>query len=487
MRKATVKVERLHSLSLPTSPTFSSDQPNHDAAIILSAAINSRRKRADVTKYLEAKGVPYAIRDMAHTQPFFWSAPLVSFDYDPGLARDETIIATVKTTLQVHRNDRQDEQQKRPRADVFGREHPRRYVYGFAAAFSLRHDRLDWDLTESEWAFSALEPYAIDVREDKIALAGCNYVNVIDVNTAQETPCRHPWLGQAHTVQFSADGKRLLVASSAFDAVIEFDTTSGEVTWEWFAWDHGFHQSKLGHDVVRFPERRQALIAMGRDVLLVDDPSKFEYGVATRLSPGHLNSALYDVDGKILVTLFHQGTGIIIDRSTNDVREVISGFVNPHKFSRREKGGYFISDTRRGKLVFLDEKYRRVCEITLRGVPGIERSQILSEFLQNTTEIRKDLFACVDIHRNSLWLVDLERRRYRGIKFSKEWSVHDVTRVEQQHLVRIGQLIGRTFGNVQAFASKDEKVIRHFSPDGRELAKLTLDPQGRAKEMDVEM
>ena len=51
----------------------------------------------------------------------------------------------------------------------------------------------------------------------------------------------------------------------------------------------------------------------------------------------------------------------------------------------------------------------------------------VSEYLQNATELREDLFACIDIHRSSLWLMDVKRRRYRGIKFPVEWSMHDVT------------------------------------------------------------
>ncbi len=77
----------------------------------------------------------------------------------------------------------------------------------------------------------------------------------------------------------------------------------------------------------------------------------------------------------------------------------------------------------------MDEKYRPEYEVALAGMPGIARSPHLSEFLQNTTELREDLFACIDIHRSSLWLIDVKHRRYRGIKFPGEWSVHDVAGV----------------------------------------------------------
>jgi hypothetical protein len=116
-------------------------------------------------------------------------------------------------------------------------------------------------------------------------------------------------------------------------------------------------------------------------------------------------------------------------------------------------------------------------EIALAGTPGIERSPQLSEYLQNSTELREDLFACIDIHRNSLWLIDVKRRRYRGIKFPVEWSVHDVASLGREHR-RLGSLVGTQFGKVAAFARR-LKIIHHFSVDGREITALARDTQDR--------
>lgn len=489
VRKTGAIVERPQSRhKTPSYPQSNQDKSVGLEESIVPVAGGDGPKLKVLTGQLEKSGIPYLDRDIVRAKRSFSVIPLVTYKYDPGLARDEKIIVTVKTTLQRYRNLRQEEQQKRARSDVFGRERARRYVYGVVAAFSLSHDRLDWDLTQSEWSFSALEPYAVNICGKKIALVGGSYVRLIDMETGQATTCRHPWLSQVHTVQFSSDEKKLLVASTGFDAVIEFDAESGEVSWEWFAWEHGFDRSMLGHYVVRFPERSEALAAIGQEALLVEDPSSFEFGIPTRLIPAHLNSALYDVDGRILVSLFHQGTGNIIDRHTGKVRKVISGLVNPHKLStRRRGGGYHISDTRRGNLVFLDENYRRVSEISLSGLPGVERSLLLSEFLQNTTELKDDLFACIDIHRNSIWLIDVERHKFRGIKFPVEWSVHDIACVEQEHLSRVGGLVGKALGKVEAIAQREGKMIRHFSVDGQEIATFNLDPEGWVMGLDVEM
>jgi hypothetical protein len=487
MKKNDPIVKQRRSLSeTPSSPMSDSSEAIDKLDGIGSGSANALTRVARLTKDLTKKQIARPLRDKGETEPVFSSEPLISYKYDRSLGRNETVVVTVKTTLQVHKNDRQEEQMKRPTPEVFGREAARRHVQGFVAAVSLCHDRLDWSLKESEWTFSALEPYAVDVWEDVMALSGGNYVWLIDINTGEIRSCRHPWLSQAHTAQFSTDGTRLLVASAGFDAIFEFDTKTGKVVWEWFAWEHGFERSQLGHYVVLSAERNDALKALGQEVLFVDDPGKFEYGIPTRLCPAHLNSACYDLDGNILVTLFHQGTGIIVDKLTGEAETAISGMVNPHKLSRRNSGGYFVSDTRRGKLIFTDEKKRPVREIALTNMPGLERSDLLSEFLQNTTELKDDLFASIDIHRNSLWLIDVKQRRYRGIKFPVEWSMHDIAGLGQEHRLRIGSLVGTTFGKVQAFARED-KVIRHFSPDGREIAILTLDKTGRHRGLDFQM
>jgi hypothetical protein len=354
---------------------------------------------------------------------------------------------------------------------------------GIVAAFPLACDRFDWSLAEANWVFSAVEPYGVDASQNKMALATAKSVQLIDMDTGEARFCHNPWLNQGHTVEFSPDGEKLLVGSSGFDAVFEFDTKSGEVVWQWFAWDHGFDRSKLGHHVVRSAARFQALSAMGHEALLVEDPEKYPFGIPTRQKPAHLNSACYDSHGRVLVTFFHQGAAYVIDRNTGEAKEVISGLSNPHKLSRRKRGGYFISDTKRGKLIFLDEKYRPEYEVTLAGTPGIARSPQLSEFLQNTTELREDLFACVDIHRSCLWLIDVKNCRYRGIKFPPEWSVHYVASVARDLDQRIGKLASTHFGKVAAFA-RQLNIIHHFSVDGREITAFAFHTHGREKGLD---
>jgi hypothetical protein len=93
----------------------------------------------------------------------------------------------------------------------------------------------------------------------------------------------------------------------------------------------------LGHYVVRSAARGKTLADMGHEVLLVDDPARYPFGIPTKKKPAHLNSACYDSKGRVLITLFHQGAGYVIDRHTGEARQVISGLINPHKLARRKR------------------------------------------------------------------------------------------------------------------------------------------------------
>ena len=280
MKKIVPEAERRSSRR--EKPTFLTVHSDKNIEPVTAAKLE---KLTDLTRRRGRERIARSSRDTYGAKPVCSSEPLIAYRYDPNLARSERVAKQLRRRYSCTKTTAKKNKSKAKSPDVFGREVARSYVYGFVAAFPLSHDRLNWTLAESDWVFSALEPYAIDVWGNKMGLAGANYVWLIDMESGEVRSCQIPRLSQSHTVQFSHDGKRLLVVSSGFDAVIEFDTESGEVAWQWFAWGHDYAQSKLGHYVVRSPQKSELLKAMGKEVLLVNDPSKFEFGVPTRLSP----------------------------------------------------------------------------------------------------------------------------------------------------------------------------------------------------------
>lgn len=411
---------------------------------------------------------------------------LATFRHDFHLGRELRIIATVKNCFQVNKNGRQEAQRTRHNPEVHGREKVRPFYYGLVAAYSLAHSRFTWDLADAEWSFSSLEPYGIDVFDNLIALCGGNYVEIVDMDSGVKRSFQHPWLRQAHSVQFSGDGSRLLVSSSGFDAIFEFEVSTAETCWEWFAWDNGFDRSRLGEYYVRTRERGEELAAQGHDVVLVDDPSLHELGIPTRFCPVHINGAFYDRDENVLVTLFQQGAAIRVDRATGAATTIASGLVNPHKFHPRNGGGYYAADTRRGELLLFDDRFQVERRISLREAPGEVRSASLTEFLQSVTELDDGLFACIDIHRSTLWLIDVNARRYRGVVFPREWAVHDITLNPCSSAM--SDFVSRTFGCVDATVdAQGGKQIRHFSLEGTENTTYLLDADGRIQQGEIDI
>lgn len=403
---------------------------------------------------------------------------LSGFQHDDNLGRDLQIIATVKNCFQVDKNFRQEAQRARQNPEIHGREKVRPFYYGLVAAYSLEHAQLTWDLRDADWSFSALEPYCIDIFDNLIALCGGNYVEIVDMENGTKRAFQHPWLRQAHSVQFSGDGQRLLVSSSGFDAIFEFEVSTGQTCWEWFAWDNGFDQSRLGDYYVRTRERGALLAAQGHQVVVVDDPSQHELGIPTRFCPVHINGAFYDRDENVLMTMFQQGAAIHVDKATGKATSIASGLVNPHKFHPRREGGYYVADTRRGELQLLGDDFQVVRRISLRKAPGQIRSASLTEFLQSVSELDDGLFACVDIHRSTLWLIDANAKRYRGVAFPREWSVHDVAL--NHCLPTMTDLVPKLFGRVDArIDTEGSKWISHFSTAGCENATYQLNAEGR--------
>jgi hypothetical protein len=403
---------------------------------------------------------------------------LGAYRHDFHLGRDLRIIATVKNCFQVDKNSRQEAQRARTNPEIHGREKVRPFYYGLVASYSLAHDRFTWDLADADWSFSSLEPYCIDHFGNLMALCGGNYVEIVDMDSGVKRSLQHPWLRQAHSVQFSKDGQRLLVSSSGFDAVFEFEVATGQTCWEWFAWDNGFDESRLGEYYVRTPERAEQLTAQGRKVVLVDDPSQHELGIPTRFCPVHINGAFYDREENVLVTMFQQGAAIRVDKSTGEATGIASGLINPHKLHPRIDGGYYVADTRRGELLLLDDAFQVERRISLREAPGQVRSPSLTEFLQSVSELDDGLFACVDIHRSTLWLIDVNARRYRGVTFPREWSVHDIA---LDHCSpSMSSLVGKIFGSVSATVdAQGAKRISHLSSEGSENTAYVLDAEGR--------
>jgi hypothetical protein len=173
-----------------------------------------------------------------------------------------------------------------------------------------------------------------------------NLVWMVDGDLEVIDAWSHPLLNDVHSVSRAPAGG-VLLTSTGLDAVLEFDT-AGRLVWSWFAHLHGFNVNPMGlrvdHDLYADHRTRE---------------------VPTLRQSTHVNSAVVTPDDTVLATLFHQGVVIEIDRH-GDWQEVCSGLDHPH-WIRRAPFGWFLSDTRHGRLVRLDHQLQPMASVPVGG------------------------------------------------------------------------------------------------------------------------
>lgn len=157
-----------------------------------------------------------------------------------------------------------------------------------------------------------------------------------DLNVLREDAVASPLFSALHSISRTRSG--YLVASTGLDLLIEFNR-DGEVVWTWWATEHGFERKPDG-------ELRQ----IDKEA----DHRTIKYGTLEQTT--HVNSAAELPDGRILATLFHQGTVIAIERETGRWQTVLEGLDHPHSMRILDGQHFTVADTVHGRamLVRLD-------------------------------------------------------------------------------------------------------------------------------------
>lgn len=318
---------------------------------------------------------------------------------------------------------------------VVGRDEARDYYQGHVFCTTLDGSEIDPGRAMLRThGFRAIEPFEVSFCGDQMVLAGGNVLTRIDLASREVRQRRPQWFGHLHGVDFSPDGSQLLVASSGYDVAIE-------LTWDhdrssmWFAWEHGYEESLLGHRITRSRDTAGRWLEDGFDprrLMFLRRPGRHEpFGLPVTQRPAHLNGAHYVGGHEMLATLFHRGSGIIVDLKTGKVREQITGLQSPHDFVTRPHGGYRITDTRRARLILMNEAFQPVRQIMFNGLPGDQHRKEPTEWLQHVSWLGGDLHVAVDNHRSRIWLLDIGKRTYRGLTFPHHWWIQQVKRLPE--------------------------------------------------------
>jgi len=236
---------------------------------------------------------------------------------------------------------------------------------------------------------------------------------------------RHPLFAFLHSIELAQDGRRLLVVSSGYDALIEVDLASGGALWEWIAWEHGFNPSEDGVYLARGLQRYRELVAKGLPARLIEPERLGAHGLMTSERTNHPNSACYHPrdSGKVLATLGHSGEVVEIDRRSGEWRRVVGGLgAMPHGIER-DGAGWLVTDTLRGACWFLSPAFELERKLDFARLPGKPAELAGHEWLQVVRKIAAETYLAIDANR-ALILVDPRRRRYAVVPIDENWCVH---------------------------------------------------------------
>ncbi len=384
-------------------------------------------------------------------------APIVDHvaDYavDPDLGRGASVFITIKGFNQqaIVRKIIERKGKKTLGLTAADDTSKRRYSTGRIVFTTLDMDALDDDRLATFDGIECVEPYHLTVQGSRVAYTSGDRFHLLGAEGVQEYT--NPWMAYLHTVDFSADGDRMLIVSTGFDTVQEVDLVTGEVVWEWNAWDHGYtYAERIDTHFVRSAEQAARLAAEHptSTVTVVDPAVLPREGLATQQTPLNMNGVFFDHDGRVLATGYHRPELFVIDvdgsHTTTDL-----GLLHPHSFRPLEGDfhrGYQVANTGRGQLLLIDEDRSVNRVVDLSRLPADDEKRAgFGEWLQTVAPLDADagLFLAVDALRSGVHVLDVANRRRRFIPNPDNWTLQTVAPIETtaaDMIVRHQQLAG---------------------------------------------
>lgn len=273
------------------------------------------------------------------------------------------------------------------------------------------------------------EPRGLDISNESIAVSSENLVHIYSEDNISHI--KDPWFSYIHTVKFNKDdgADKILVSSSGYDCIFEYDLKSHERSWEWFAWENGFKKGfdpETGGDILltRSAEEATFFRVTGKHHLFIKDPQEQTLPTANRAA--FINSVLYDTDieGKLLATFFHEGAVYRIDMASGVTEKILDGMKSPHG-GRNFRDQYMATSTATGEVVFSNSE-----RISFKDLPGKPAELKSMEWLQNSAPF-DDCIITIDANRNSFVLFDPEKEQYDMIPFDPNWAIQDIAEMKE--------------------------------------------------------
>ncbi len=240
---------------------------------------------------------------------------------------------------------------------------------------------------------------------------------------------RDPHFAFLHTVALHPTAERMLIVSSGYDAVLELSLTTGERTWEWFAWDHGFNPSADGVYLASTPEKAAEYEAAGLPALYIDPAHYGPLGIVTAKRTAHPNAATYNpytATPSVIISMAHKGSLYEVNQAGKKKHRCTL-----HRMAhgiRPFADGWLVTDTTVGEAHILDQDFRARERIILSGLPKAPELA-KHEWVQlvlplPATGATGHRFLCLDANRGLL-IIDTERRTRSLLSPNPSWCIQD--------------------------------------------------------------
>ena len=272
------------------------------------------------------------------------------------------------------------------------------------------------------------EPRGIDSVPGLTAFSSENKVYLLS-NDQIET-IENPWFSYIHTTDIEKPGgNHLLVSSSGFDCIFEYDVEKKNKTFEWFAWENGFNQGmdpKTGDNLflTRNKGEAQQYKKEGNKYIYIQDPANQVLPTAQRAA--FINSVVYDPTdpNAIIATFFHEGAVYKIDRQSGQAKKLLDGLINPHGGMKLTDGPLMGTSTKGGEVVLQDTKGQTRYDFS--DIPG--KPEFLSDFewIQNSIVTREGNILAVDSNRNAFVIFHPEKEWIDFIPYDANWAIQDL-------------------------------------------------------------
>ena len=297
-------------------------------------------------------------------------------------------------------------------------------------------------LSQDEILTKIPEPRGIDSFNDLIAISSENMVFIISGTDIKEIS--NPWFSYIHTVNFNRKSKeRILISSSGYDAIFEYDLNTKNKTYEWFAWENGFshgydpqtgnkfYLTRKEEDYLRYKE-------LGEECIFIADPVNQILPTAKRSA--FINSVVYDLENHkdIIATFFHIGAVFSISKTSNKTTKRLDGLKSPH--GGRKYGNGYLGTSTSGGMVVTGTLDRKVGYF-FNSLPGKPEYLGDLEWLQNSIVVNNNIVT-IDSNRNSFVIFNPEKKYIDIIPFNTNWAIQDfiVSVPKSSHLSFIREL-----------------------------------------------